>query len=160
MKRTKADRVRLLGNFIDETTRTHSQQLSPVKVPVLNNIVRTTLYEPAWCCFLETAQHSFYPYDDDEVRFNVLRYRADTLSVRIQVMPFLQPTTRSNNTQTQLPLPPRRRPTPQSRAACRLLRLSRDKLCPLDLSRLFHLCLLYTSPSPRDAMASRMPSSA
>ena len=49
--------------------------------------------------------------------------------VRIQVMPFALPTSRSNNTQTLLPLPPRRRPTVKSREwpSC-VLGLSRDKL--------------------------------
>ena len=44
---------------------------------------------------------------------------------------------KSNNTQTQLRLPHRRRPTAQSLAPCRL---SRDKLRPLDLS-LFNFTL-------------------
>ena len=57
-------------------------------------------------------------------------------SVRIRVIPFLQPTTHSNSIQTQHRLPSRRGPTAQSRAPCRLLGMSRDKLCPLELSRL------------------------
>ena len=52
-------------------------------------------------------------------------------SFRIQVMPCFQPITCSNNTQTQLRPPPRRRPTAQSLAPCRL---SRDKLRLFDLS--------------------------
>ena len=50
----------------------------------------------------------------------------------IQTMPVLQPTARSNSTQTQLRLPPWLRPTALSRAPCRLLGLSRDNLRPLD----------------------------
>ena len=45
---------------------------------------------------------------------------------------FQKPRTNSDSTQT-----PRRIGTAQSRAVCRLLGLSRDKLSPLDLSRLF-----------------------
>ena len=41
----------------------------------------------------------------------------------------------------------KRRPTAQSRPSCRLLGLSRDKLCPLGLSRLFSLTLHSTGRS-------------
>ena len=38
--------------------------------------------------------------------------------------------------------------------------LSEDLYCQTLLHELWHVCLLYTSPSPRDGLLSRMPSSA
>jgi len=84
--------------------RTHTTQ--SCKHPVC-----TTLYQPTLCCFQQTAQRS------------VRLYSGHTVFT----------TTGSNNTQTQLRLPPRRRPAAQSRAHCRLLGLSRDKLLPARL---------------------------
>ena len=35
-----------------------------------------------------------------------------------------------------------------------------DRLCDVDTNKKYSICLLYTSPSPRDLSTSRMPSSA
>ena len=80
------------------------------------------LYQRTLCRFLdlETSQPSILPYPSHAI---------------------LEPTTRSDNTHTQLRLLPRRRPTGQSRVPCRRLSLSRDELCSLDLSRLFNFTL-------------------
>ena len=57
----------------------------------------------------------------------------------------IQPTIRSNNTQTQIRPPPWCRPTAHPRAHCRMLRLSRDKLCPHELV----LCEFHTFSGDR-----------
>ena len=107
-KRATADRVKLLENFdwlnFKETTRTHSHvgTTHSCQNSDVNNIV------PTHIMLLSRDSEAFIPSLSSSCRFYGQQH---VHSVPIQVMPFLWPTTRSNNTQTQLRLSPCHRPT-------------------------------------------------
>ena len=100
---------------------------------VLSYLTETSHHCLETCQTRHQLQNSGVNSTCTKPHYAAFQRQRSVLSVRIQAMPCSQPTTRSNNTQTQLRLPPRRRPAAQSRAHCRLLGLSRDKLLPARL---------------------------
>ena len=82
----------------------------PTQLNSLKTAVSTTLYQQYYAAFWR---------------------KRSVQSALIQVAPF------KLHADTFIRLPTRSRPTAQLSVPCRLLRLSRDKICPLDLSRLW-----------------------